>query len=334
MRLATLALMATVAACGDKTTDPLVDQAETPTSEPGQQSTATERSSCGKIYWSNWVSIFRFDLDNVRETETLFTLPFSKHGLIGVALDHGRGKIYWLHGDLQRIQRANLDGSQAENVLIGLNGIPVSGPVLDVAAHKIYWTDYDTAAGIDRTIGNYRARIRRANFDGSGLQDVVVGLQYLHARRGLALDPVNQKLYWPELPHRAHSTGDITIPARIQRANLDGSQVETVFPLLDGYATDLALDVEAGKVYWGAPPGRIQRANLDGSQVKTLVVGADTLHGLKVPHSLTLDLSGGKIYWLDWEIRFIQRANLDGSQVEIYDKTSNAIALALDVDCR
>lgn len=92
MRLATRALMAAVAACGDKTTDPLVGQAETPTLEPGQQSTATERGSCGKIYWSNLVPIFRLDLDNVRETETPFHSAFFKAWLDRVCFGPWQGK--------------------------------------------------------------------------------------------------------------------------------------------------------------------------------------------------------------------------------------------------
>ena len=57
----------------------------------------------------------------------------------------------------------------------------------------------------------------------------------------------------------------------IQRANLDGTQVETLFSV---HTMGLALDLGAGKIYWTEwIDDGIQRANLDGSQVETIVVG-------------------------------------------------------------
>ena len=100
--------------------------------------------------------------------------------------------------------------------------------------------------------------------------------------------PAPTTLYWTDARTR-----------KIQRANLDGSQVEDV---LAGMVlpTRLALDVAAGKLYWvdagirgDAGTGRIQRANLDGSQVE------DVLTGLDDPGSLALDVAAGKLYWVD-----------------------------------
>ena len=72
----------------------------------------------------------------------------------------------------------------------------------------------------------------------------------------------------------------------IRRANLDGSQVETIITGLE-HPEGLDIDEGAGKIYW-AEWGRIGRANLNGSQVETIgsVWGAD----------IALDVDGGKAY--------------------------------------
>jgi hypothetical protein len=51
----------------------------------------------------------------------------------------------------------------------------------------IYWTDLDGAPGSHL--------IRRANADGSGIQNVVTGLR---DPRGMALDVLGGKMYWTE----------------------------------------------------------------------------------------------------------------------------------------
>ena len=118
--------------------------------------------------------------------------------------------------------------------------------------------------------------------------------------------PLRQsKLYWP------HDTG-------IRRANLDGSQRETIVPREPNTAhfSQLAVDPTRGKLYWRAYHNDrydIQRANLDGSQVETLVsVNSASLYNPAVaPHE-------GHLYWImdTNSTQEIRRANLDGSQVE------------------
>ena len=63
---------------------------------------------------------------------------------------------------MDRIQRANLDGTGVQDLVTGLS-IP-SGITLDPAMGKMYWTSHGTG------------RIRGANLDGSGIEDLVTGL--------------------------------------------------------------------------------------------------------------------------------------------------------------
>ena len=57
---------------------------------------------------------------------------------------------------------------------------------------------------------------------------------------------------------------------KIQRANLDGSNIEDLVTGLR-YSDGIALDVSGGKMYWtNVNVDTIQRANLDGSNIETL----------------------------------------------------------------
>ena len=118
------------------------------------------------------------------------------------------------------------------------------------------------------------------------------------------------KMYWTNVRDDAND--------QIQRANLDGSRVETLAtgPGSWRYGA-IALDVSVGKMYWTiggteTVRGFIERANLDGSRIETLVTG------LEVPSGIALDASAGKMYWTNLRDGNdqIQRANLDGSRVE------------------
>jgi hypothetical protein len=76
----------------------------------------------------------------------------------GLALD-GAGKIYWLESD--RIRRANVDGSNAEDLVTGLEGY-WGDIALDPRAGEMYWL----AGGL----------LQRANLDGSDIVDLVTGV--------------------------------------------------------------------------------------------------------------------------------------------------------------
>ena len=245
----------------------------------------------------------------------------------------GHPKMYWVESDdllgdaTGKIQRANLDGSKAEDIISDLER--PEGIALDLSQGKVYWTDKGNWIYKGNWLDTSTGKIQRANLDGSEVEDLVSGLEKPDA---IALDPSAGKIYWVE-----SGTG------KIQRANLDGSEVED---LVSGLATPLgiALDLSAGKIYWTDEgtvplytggsidgPGKIQRANLDGSEVEDLVSSLET------PGSIALDLSASKVYWTDvgniGDVHSkIQRANLDGSEMEdIRYSTSVPRGIALDL---
>ena len=107
----------------------------------------------------------------------------------------------------------------------------------------------------------------------------------------------------------------------IRRANLDGTNVETIYVTDTGDVNPwrIAVDAPGGKMYWAEPRAlKIRRANLDGTVVEDVVTTQEPL----APWAIALDLRSRKIYWtlvdfLGGEAPGkIQRASVDGANVE------------------
>lgn len=224
------------------------------------------------------------------------------------------------------------------------------------AAHgqsKIYWIGAD-ANGIPDTI-------RRANLDGSGVEDVVT--VRLDEPSSLEIDFTAGKIYWSAAGEigRANldgtqvekavvleTSGFFTPISRgvsldesagkiywiegdaILRANLDGSETEELITTTVVDSEGIKVDPTGGKVYWTNSEfsgGVIRRANLDGSGIEDLVSD-----GLFSPQKIDLDVGGGKMYWTDLITNDVFRANLDGSSVEeIVTDQDNPDGIALDL---
>ena len=223
--------------------------------------------------------------------------------------------IYWTDWGTNRIQRANLDGSNVQT-LVSRGLVSPNGIAVDVAGGKMYWTDFGTD------------RIQRANLDGSNVQTLVS--RGLENPAEIALDVTGGKMYWTDFGEQG--TGARYGKENIKRANLDGSNIETLVTRSHTrleWPEGIALAVAGGKMYWtDFAAGRIQRANLDGSNVQTLVS-----RGLENPTGIALDVAAGKMYWTDYVAGRIQRANLDGSNVQtlVTRGLESPTGIALDV---
>ena len=277
----------------------------------------------GKMYWtdSGTAKIQRANLDgsNIQDLVT------SSDGLErpqGIALDVIGGKMYWTDDDTEKIQRANLNGFNIQDLVTSSDSLfYLNGIALDVIGGKMYWTD--------------RATIRRANLNGSNIQDLVTSSDELEQPQGIALDVAGGKVYWTNTYWKKANEVK-RINAKIRRANLDGSNVQDLVTHSDGLEAPqgIELDVIGGKMYWtDNGTAKIRRANLDGSNIQDLVTHSD---GLEAPRGIELDVIGGKMYWVDWSTEKIQRANLDGSNIQDLVTRSDGLeaprGIALDVD--
>ncbi|KAA3600047.1 MAG: DUF5050 domain-containing protein, partial [Calditrichaeota bacterium] len=127
-----------------------------------------------------------------------------------------------------------------------------------------------------------------------------------------------QKIYWADFGM-----------SKIQRSDLDGSNVEDLISSGLNGPSGIALDLTNSKMYWADyNANKIQRADIDGSNVEDLVTT-----GLNLAFGLELDLTNSKIYWANSGNNKIQRANLDGSNVEDLISTGSSLPhkIALDL---
>ncbi|MHC4808035.1 MAG: hypothetical protein ACYTBX_17485, partial [Planctomycetota bacterium] len=119
------------------------------------------------------------------------------------------------------------------------------------------------------------------------MKRIMQTLAFCAAAMGLLLNLSSsaraEKMYWTD---RGTSW--------IQRANLDGTNVENLVTTGLSSPNGIALDVAGGKMYWtDRGTGKIQRASLEGTGVEDLVTGLTT------PFGIALDVDGGKMYWTD-----------------------------------
>ena len=232
-----------------------------------------QSTHAGKIYWSTMDSsdpaLLRAELDGT-DIETV--VSGNTKGLAVGAVDR---KVYWGHFSLptqgNSIRRANLSGSNPE-ILVDLWAISPLYIALDRNRGRYY-----VALGAFEDCGGIlRFNMHDTGQGGNGVQvtsDCAIGV---------AVDSAAAKLYWT-----------MNEPApMILRANLDGSDVETV--LNPGhFVVGIDLDPVRGKVYWTQS-------------------GTDQI------------LRAGKVYWSwdTYEVEEIRRANLDGSNPETVLSTS------------
>src|SRR5262245_32959148 len=217
-------------------------------------------------------------------------------GLLGAQGPDGASspKIFWTDANFfgsagARVWRMNPDGSGIQPLIVpgGLNTYFLA---VDPGGGKIYWADNSQGPS---------SSISRSNLDGTGVE---VLTRDVSCPMGVAVDPVDQKLYWTDCERHT-----------VMRSNLDGSGAQTLLTIPStpfiGSPQGIAFDVIGRKVYWAnTDQGAIQRANPDGTVIQTVV------QSLSFPQGVSLDHDGGKIYWTDGF--GVRRANFDGTGVE------------------
>ncbi|MCP1853098.1 MULTISPECIES: 3-hydroxyacyl-CoA dehydrogenase [unclassified Bradyrhizobium] len=172
------------------------------------------------------------------------------------------------------------------------------GIAVDAAAGHVYWTNMGVPSRNDGSI-------ERADFDGSNRMFIILPGGTFTPKQ-LHLDKANRKLYWSDREGM-----------RVMRANLDGSQIETLIQTGDGeddrrdqtrWCVGIAVDPERQQIYWtqkggdNAEVGRILRAGIDMPQGETPANRSDVevlLDGLPEPIDLEIDPDRRLLYWTD-----------------------------------
>ena len=206
----------------------------------------------------------------------------------------GRLFVLELSGDC--IHSMDPDGSDRRTIVTDCH-LP-DGIVVDAEAGHIYWTNMGIPNLDDGSI-------ERADLDG-GNRRVIVPQGVTHTPKQIHLDKGGGKLYWCDREGM-----------RVMRANLDGSQAETLVETGRGdadrrdqtrWCVGITIDPQLGKIYWTQKGptkgglGRLCRANIDVPSGESPANRSDieVLFGqLPEPIDLELDVANRVLYWTD-----------------------------------
>src|ERR1700731_923735 len=149
------------------------------------------------------------------------------------------GRLFLLDLSDDCVVSLNPDGS--DHKVIVTEGRYPDGIVVDVAAGHIYWTNMGDPKANDGSV-------ERADLDGRN-RETIVPRGGTFTPKQLQLEKNSGKLYWCDREGM-----------RLMRANLDGSNIETLVDSSQGdprpgpdatkWCVGVAIDVDGGKVYW------------------------------------------------------------------------------------
>ena len=207
------------------------------------------------------------------------------------------GRLFVLEASGNRVLSMNPDGSDRK-VLVTDCRLP-DGIAVDVEAGHIYWTNMGVP---NRNDGS----IERADLDGRNRKTIIPQGGTFTAKQ-LQLDKENRKVYWCDREGM-----------RVMRANLDGSNIETLVDASHGdprpgpdttkWCVGIAVDPERGHLYWTQKGpekgglGRLCRANIEFRNGENAGNRTDIevlYEGLPEPIDLELDRKNRLLYWTD-----------------------------------
>jgi DNA-binding beta-propeller fold protein YncE len=249
-------------------------------------------------------------------------------------------RLFFLDVAGGRVLSANPDGSDLRTIVEEGRKIP-DGLVVDSTAGHMYWTN----------MGNPKANdgcILRSDLDGKNMTTIVAPGGTFTPKQ-LQLEKKTGKLYWCDREGM-----------RVMRANLDGSNIETLVDTSEGdprpgpdarkWCVGIAVDAAGGKFYWtqkgddNAGQGRIFRANIELPRGRTPANRQDIellYDNLPEPIDLELDVAHRLMYWTDRgdppRGNTVNRAPMDPAPVArkdpeiLFSHLMEGIGLALDL---
>uniref|UniRef100_A0A8C6LFG2 Low density lipoprotein receptor-related protein 4 n=1 Tax=Nothobranchius furzeri TaxID=105023 RepID=A0A8C6LFG2_NOTFU len=221
----------------------------------------------------------RIDIRQVLPHRSEYTLLLNNlENAIALDFHHSRELVFWSDVTLDRIMKANLNGSNVEEVVsTGLES--PGGLAIDWIHDKLYWTDSGTS------------RIEVANLDGTHRK--VLLWQNMEKPRAIALHPIEGKIYWTDWGNTP----------RIEYSNMDGSNRRVIADTHLFWPNGLTIDYASHHIYWvDAKHHVIERADLDGRNRKAVIS-----QGL--PHPFAITVFEDSLYWTDWHTKSINSAN-------------------------
>ena len=233
------------------------------------------------------------------------------------------------------IHSMNPDGSERRTIVT--DGRFPDGIAIDAEAGHIYWTNMGVPSHDDGSI-------ERADLDGTNRVTIIPqGVTF--TPKQIHLEKEDGKLYWSDREGM-----------RVMRANLDGSNVETLVETGCGdedrqdqarWCVGITVDPARRKFYWtqkggdNAGVGKILRADIDMAEGETAANRSDIevlFDRLPEPIDLELDVENRLLYWTDRgdppRGNTVNRARIDDARAEpeiLLTHLMEGIGIALDV---
>jgi hypothetical protein len=244
------------------------------------------------------------------------------------------GRLFVLDLSGSRICSLHPDGSNQKTLVTGCR-LP-DGLAVDWAAGYIYWTNMGVPYRNDGSI-------ERADLDGSNRRFIIPEGGTFTPKQ-LHLEKQSGKLYWSDREGM-----------RVMRANLDGSQVETLIQTGEGegdrhdpsnWCVGITVDPIRRQMYWtqkgadNSGHGRILRASIDKPRGQTPRNRPDVevlFDELPEPIDLEFDHEHRVLYWTDRggppRGNTVSRTPIDGhlNQQIVLGHLMEGIGVALDV---
>src|SRR5262245_46080598 len=195
-----------------------------------------------------------------------------------------------------RVFSVKPDGTDRKVIATG--GRLPDGVAIDVEAGHLYWTNMGVPTRNDGSI-------ERVDLDGRN-RTTIIPEGATFTPKQLQLDKKAGKLYWSDREGM-----------RVMRANLDGSNIETLVQTgstdadrLDAtrWCVGIAIDHEREQIYWtqkgpdNAEKGRILRAGIEIPRGESATTRSDIevlYDGLPEPIDLEIDHAKRILYWTD-----------------------------------
>jgi hypothetical protein len=248
------------------------------------------------------------------------------------------GRLFVLDASGGRVLSMNTDGSD-KNVIAAGCRVP-DGVAVDRETGHVYWTNMGVPTHNDGSI-------ERADLDGKNRKTIIPAGGTFTPKQ-MQIETKTGKLYWCDREGM-----------RVMRANLDGSNVETLVDTSRGdprpgpdatkWCVGITVDLARGQIYWtqkgpdNAGVGRICRAGIEIPKGETPATRTDVevlFDGLPEPIDLELDLEHRVLYWTDRgdppRGNTVNRIAIDATRSQaaaeiVFTHLMEGIGIALDV---
>jgi hypothetical protein len=221
-----------------------------------------------------------------------FALMFTVGGFASITAQ--AQEVFWADTLGRSVYTAGFDGSNPHAILNNLPTEP-SAIAVDPLGSKLY-------VAFDGTVN----QVWRTNLDGSGMQ-VVFDVE--DGPDAIALDPAGGKMYLA-----------IEDSGTIQRANLDGTNVETLQTIANAQFTAMTIDPGRGVLYWldrqNNQGNKVFRASTNGGPIDTLITEPGPGLTFGNLYGLAFDSVNDRVYLLDEDDTIFYQLNLNGDILE------------------